>query len=193
MDSPLFVLQLGIAVVVILLIAGSTIRYALRATRSGAEPLIRASCQKLKLGWYQLNIAVANRAPYGLVVDELRRVRPRSARLMDPIVSVSTRKGNFQVWSDPATDKAKTSIPLDMAIAAHEIDHGGVAPGSEVQITAWLFLPEDSDPLNLLLELALFDGGDNLRSYRFGVLRETSAATQKQATGRHRTLSPRRG
>jgi hypothetical protein len=112
---------------------------------------------------------------------------------MDPIVSVSTRKGNFQVWSDPATDKAKTSIPLDMAIAAHEIDHGGVAPGSEVQITAWLFLPEDSDPLDLLLELALFDGGDNLRSYRFGVLRETSAATQKQATGRHRTPSPRRG
>lgn len=190
--NSLFVLQLGIAVVVILLIAGSTIRYALRATRSDAEPLIRASCQKLKLGWYQLNIAVTNRAPYGLVVDELSRVRPRSARLMDPIVSVATRKGNFQVWSDPATDKAKTSIPLDVAIAAHEMHHGGVAPGSAVQITAWLFLPNDSDPLDLLLELALFDRGDNLRCYRFGVLRETSAVTQKQATGRHRTPSPRR-
>ena len=165
----------------------------MRATRTGAEPLIRASCPEAEVGWYQLNIAVANRAPYRLVVDELRRVRPRSARLMDPIVSVSTRKGNFQVWSDPATDKAKTSIPLDMAIAAHEIDHGGVAPGSEAQITAWLFLPEDSDPLDLLLELALFDGGDNLRSYRFGVLRETSAATQNRQRRRHRTSSPRRG
>jgi hypothetical protein len=62
-----------------------------------------------------------------------------------------------------------------------------------VQITAWLFLPEDGDPLDLLLELALYDGGDNLRCYRFGVLRETSAATQKQATGRNRASLPRRG
>src|ERR1700752_3703090 len=137
MDS-LFILQLGIAVVVIVLIAASTVRFALRAIRTGAEPVIRANCRKLKEGWYQLNIAVANRAPYGLVVDELKRLRPRSARLMSPIQSVSTRKGDFQVWSDPTTDKPKASIPLDLAIAAHEQHHGGVAPRSEAHITARL-------------------------------------------------------
>ena len=60
---------------------------------------------------------------------------------MSPIQSVSTRKGDFQVWSDPATDKPKISIPLDLAIAAHEQHQGGVAPRSEAHITAWLFLP----------------------------------------------------
>jgi hypothetical protein len=65
MDSSLFVFQLGIAVVVIVLIAASTVRFALRSTRTGAEPQIKANAQKLKQGWYQLNIAVANRAPYG--------------------------------------------------------------------------------------------------------------------------------
>ena len=173
--------------VVILLIAVSTFSFAMRATRTGAEPIIRANSQKLQDGWYQINIAVANRAPYGLVVDELRRVRPRSARLMAPIRSVSTRQGNFQVWSDPSTDKATTSIPLDIAIAAHELQHGGVVPGSEAQITAWLFLPDDSDPTELLLELALFDGSDNLRSYRFGVMREVGPVTRRAARS-----SPRR-
>jgi hypothetical protein len=184
MDSSLFIIQLGIAVVVILLIAASTVRFALRATRAGAEPVIRASSQKLKKGWYQLTIAVANRAPYGLVVDELRRVRPRSARLMAPIKSVSTRKGHFQVWADPSTDKATISIPLDVAIGAHEARHGGVLPGSEAQITAWLFMPEDRDPTELALELAVYDGGDNLRCYRFGVLRETLPATHRHAPTR---------
>jgi hypothetical protein len=186
MDSSL-ILQLGIAVVVIVLIAASTVRFALRSTRTGAEPVIRANAQKLKDGWYQLNIAVANRAPYGLVVDELKRVRPRSARLMSPIQSVSTRQGDFQVWSDPATDKPKTSIPLDLAIAAHDEDRGGVAPRSEAQISVWLFLPDGSDPTDLELELALFDGGDNLRSYRFGVMREVGPVTHRQAKS-----SPRR-
>jgi len=181
MDS-LFFLQLGIAVVVVVLIAASTVRFALRSTRTGAEPIIRANVQKLKQGWYQLSIAVANRAPYGLVVDELKRIRPRSARLMSPIQSVSTRRGDFQVWSDPTTDKPKTSIPLDIAIAAHEEHHGGVAPRSEAHITAWLFLPDGSDPTELLLELALFDGGDNLRAYRFGVMREVGLVTRKRGS-----------
>lgn len=174
MDS-LFILQLGVAVVVIALIAASTIKFALRSTWTGAEPVIRANCQKLKEGWYQLNIAVANRAPYGLVVDGLKRVRPRSARLMSPIQSVSTRTGDFQVWSDPTTDKPRTGIPLDIAIAAHE-QHHGVAPRSEAQITAWLFLPDGSDPTELELELAVLDGGDRFRSYRFGVMREVGPA-----------------
>ena len=181
MDS-LFAVQLGIAVVVILLIAVSTVRFALRSTRTGSEPIIKANSQKLQEGWYQINIAVANRAPYGLVVDELRRVRPRTARLMAPIRSVSTRQGSFQVWSDPATDKATTSIPLDIAIAAHELQHGGVVPGSEAQITAWLFLPDGGDPTELLLELAVFDGSDNLRSFQFGVMREVGPVTRRQAS-----------
>jgi hypothetical protein len=179
MDSSLNV-QLGIAVVVIVLIAASTVRFALRSTRTGAEPVIRANARKLKPGWYQLNIAVANRAPYALVIDELKRLRPRSARLMSPIQSVSTRKGDFQVWSDPATDKPKTSIPLDLAVAAHEQHHGGVAPRSEAHITAWLFLPDGTDPIDLELELGVLDGGDHLRSYRFGVMREAGPATRGQ-------------
>jgi hypothetical protein len=71
MDS-LFILQLGIAVVVIVLIAASTVRFALRSSRTDAEPVIRANARKLKEGWYQLSIAIANHAPYGLVVDELK-------------------------------------------------------------------------------------------------------------------------
>ena len=188
MDS-LFALQLGVAVVVILLIAVSTFRFAMRTTRTGAEPIIRANSQKLQEGWYQINVAVANRAPYGLVVDELRRVRPRSARLLAPIRSVSTRRGHFQVWADPSTDKATTSIPLDIAITAHEQHHGGVAPRSEAQITAWLFLPEGIDPTELELELAVLDGGDHPRSYRFGVTREVGPATRRQA----KSSPPRHG
>lgn len=179
MDSSL-ILQLGIAVMVIVLIAASTVRFALRSSRTGAEPVIRANARKLREGWYQLSIAVANRAPYGVVVDELKRIRPRSARLMSPIQSVSTRKGDFQVWSDPATDKPKISIPLDLVIAAHE-QHGGVAPRSEAHITAWLFLPDGGDPTELELELAVLDGGDHLRAYRFGVMREVGLASQRQA------------
>jgi hypothetical protein len=186
MDSSL-ILQLGIAVVVVVLIAASTIRFALRSPRTGAEPVIRANAQKLKEGWYQLNIAVANRAPYGLVVDELKRVRPRSARLMSPIQSVSTRQGDFQVWSDPTTDRAKTSIPLDIAIAAHEEHRGGVVPRSEAQISVRLFLADGTDPTELELELALFDGGENLRAYRFGVMREVGPVTYRQVKS-----SPRR-
>jgi hypothetical protein len=61
-----------------------------------------------------------------------------------------------------------------------------VAPGSEAQITAWLFLP-GGDPTDLLLELAVLDGGDNLRNYRFGVTREVGPATHRPARA-----SPRR-
>jgi hypothetical protein len=42
MDSSL-ILQLGIAVVVIVLIAASTIKFALRSTRTGAEPVFKAN------------------------------------------------------------------------------------------------------------------------------------------------------
>ena len=164
--SP-FTLQLGIAVVLILIVAVSTLIYALKSRRAGAPPVIRASCQRLKAGWYQVHIAVSNQAPYGVVIDELRRVRPRSARLMAPVSSVSTRKGEFQVWSDPTTDRARTSIPLDLALGPNEAKAGAVSRAAEAHTTAWLFLPDDADPSETVLELALIDGSDHLRAYRF--------------------------
>jgi hypothetical protein len=172
MDSSYFALQLAIAVALILLVAASTIRFAVRAARAGAEPIIRASFKKLQKGWYQVHIAIANQAPYGVAIDELRRVRPRAARLMAPIKSVNTRQGAFQVWSHPSTDKATTSIPLDLTLGPHEARPGTVSRPSEGHVTAWLFLPGDSNPAELTLELALFDGSDNLRCHRFGATRE---------------------
>lgn len=175
MNASFFSLQLGIAVALVVLVAASTIRFVVRAKRAGAEPIIRATFRELQKGWYQVHVAVANQAPYGVVVDELRRVRPRSARLMAPIKSVSTRKGEFQVWSHPTTDKATTSIPLDLTLGPHEARAGTVSRDSEGQVTAWLFLPENCDPADLTLELALFDGRDNLRCHRFNAVREANA------------------
>lgn len=171
MDNWLFALQLGVVVTVVVLIAGWTVSYALRAARVGAPPAIRASFRELQKGWYQLQIAVANRAPYGVIVDELRRVRPRSARLLAPIKQVSTRKGEFQVWSHPSTDKATPSIPLDLALGPHEAHSGTVARAAGGQVTAWLFLPEDSDPAGVTLELAVLDGAGHLRRHRFDATR----------------------
>jgi hypothetical protein len=168
--SP-FAIQLGIAIGLVLAIAASTLSFALRARKAGAEPVIRATCKELK-GWYQVQIAVANQAPYAVIVDELRRVRPRAARLMAPIKQVSTRQGEFQVWSDPASDKARTSIPLDLALGPNEARAGAVARAPEAHTTAWLFFPEQFDPAELVLELAFLDGSDHLRSYRFNVTPE---------------------
>ena len=175
MNGSFFSLELGIAVALILLVAASTIRFALRSTRAGAEPIIRASIKELQKGWHQVHITIANQAPYAMVVDELKRVRPRSARLMAPIRSVSTRKGDFQVWSHPTTDKATTSIPLDLTLGPHEARAGTVSRASEGYVTAWLFLPENSEPEDLVLELALPDREGHLRRYRFNVGREPSA------------------
>jgi hypothetical protein len=172
MNGSIFALQLGIAVALILVVAASTVRFALRSTRAGAEPIIRASVKELQKGWHQVHIAIANQAPYAMVVDELKRVRPRAARLMAPIRSVSTRKGDFQVWSHPTTDKATTSIPLDLALGPHEARAGAVSRAAQGRVTAWLFLPEDSDPLDLVLELAFLDGEGHLRRHRFTATRE---------------------
>jgi hypothetical protein len=169
--SP-FAIQLGIAIGLVLAIAASTLSFALRARKAGAEPVISATCRKLKTGWYQVQIAVANQAPYGVIVDELRRVRPRAARLMAPIKQVTTREGEFQVWADPATDKARTSIPLDLALEPNETRASAVSRAPEAHTTAWLFLPEQFDPAELVLELAFIDGSDRLRSYRFNVTPE---------------------
>lgn len=55
----------------------------------------------------------------------------------------------------------------------HESWSSIASPGPEAQITAWVFLPEGSNPERLTLELVLKDGGDNLRRYRFTAAPET--------------------
>jgi hypothetical protein len=182
-----FYLQLTVVVALILLIVASTLRFAWRASRSGPEPLIRASFKELQKGWYQVQLAVANQAPYAVVVDELRRVRPRAARLMAPIKSVSTRKGDFQVWSHPSTDKATASIPLDLRLGPQEARAGAVSRAAEGQVTAWLFLPEESAPAELVLELVFIDQEDHLRRCRVTASREAHSLPQ-----RHAPSSPRR-
>ena len=172
MNDWVFALQLGVVLVVVLAIAVSTIGFAFRSSRAGAEPIIKASFRKLQTGWFQLHVSIANQAPYAVVVDELKRVKPRAARLMAPIKQVSTRKGEFQVWSHPTTDKATTSIPLDLHLGPHEARDGAVARASQEQVTVWLFLPEDLNPLDVTLELAVLDHAGALRRYRVTAKRE---------------------
>jgi hypothetical protein len=90
--SP-FAFELAVAIVLILAVAAWTLSFVLRAGEGGAEPIIRARAKELQKGWYQVDMRIANRAPYGMTGVSLRRVRPRAARLMAPITSVSTRKG----------------------------------------------------------------------------------------------------
>ena len=101
--------------------------------QKGEPPIIRASLKELQKGWYQLSITVINRLPYQLFGVSLRRIRPRSARLMAPIISVSTKQGDFQVWSNPAVDKLTTTIPLDIALGAHEARQAGVLADSQTR------------------------------------------------------------
>lgn len=84
---------------------------------------------------------------------------------MAPIKQVSTRKGEFQVWSHPTTDKATTSIPLDLHLGPHEARAGTVRAAQE-QVTAWLFLPADLNPLDVTLELVVLDRAGPHRRYR---------------------------
>lgn len=172
MNAALSIIELGIVAGLILLIAAATMWFASRGGRAGSEPIIKASFKELQKGWYQVSLTVTNRAPYRLVGVSLRRVRPRSARLMAPIKSVRTRDGDFQVWSDPATDRPATTIPLDLVLGPQEEQHAVASLKSEAHTTAWLFLPEKSDPVQLTLELALRDGANNLRRYRFIAARE---------------------
>ncbi len=169
MNVSLFAVQLAVVVILLLAVAGWTASFLLRAGEGTAEPIIRARAKELQKGWYQVDMRIANRAPYGLTGISLRRVRPRAARLMAPITSVSTRKGDFQVWSDPSTDSPKTSIPLHLEVGPHEGRHGITTPGAEAQATAWLFLPDKLDVSEATLELAFVDRARNLRRFKFGV------------------------
>ncbi|HMK41365.1 MAG TPA: hypothetical protein VK451_07370 [Methyloceanibacter sp.] len=166
--SP-FIIQLAVVVVLVLAVAAWTLSFVLRGEEGGAGPIIKARAKKLQKGWYQLDMRIANRAPYRLTGLALRRVRPRAARLMAPITSVSTPKGDFQVWSDPSTDNRRTSISLHFEIGPHEERHGFAAQGVEAHATAWLFLPEGREISELALELAFVDRAKNLRRFRFGV------------------------
>jgi hypothetical protein len=167
MNASFSIIELGIVAALILLIAAAALWFISRGGRAGAEPIIKASFTELQKGWYQVGLTVTNRAPYRLVGVSLRRLRPRSARLMAPIKSVRTRDGDFQVWSDPTVDRPATTIPLDLVLGPQEEQHGVASLKSEAHTTAWLFLPEKSDPAELTLELALRDGGGHLRRYRF--------------------------
>jgi hypothetical protein len=82
---------------------------------------------------------------------------------MAPIKQVSTRKGEFQVWSHPTTDTATTSIPLDLHLGPHEARDGTVAPVSQEQVTVWL---------DVTLELAVLDHAGQLRRHRVIAKRE---------------------
>ena len=169
--SP-FATLLGIVVVMVLVTSALAMSFAVRAKRGALQPLIRASFKRLREGWYQASITVTNRSPGILVGMSLRRVRPRSARLMAPITAVSTREGDFQVWSDPATDKPATTIPLGLVIAPREARDDGVARGTEAVATAWVFVPGKTEPAELVLELTLTDGEDHLRRYRVVAIRD---------------------
>lgn len=173
--SP-FVIQLAIVIVVVLGVAAWTLRFALRAGEGdAAEPIIRARAKELQDGWYQVDMGISNRAPYGLSGVLLRRVRPRSARLMAPISSVSTRKGRFQVWSDPNVDDPATSIPIHVEVGPHEGRLGFAAPGAEAHTTAWLFLPDGRNVADLTLELSLVDRARNVRLFKLASLSSARA------------------
>jgi hypothetical protein len=172
MTAPPFAVELAIVALLLVAIAAWVLRFAFYARGAGAPPVIRASLRKLKTGWYQVSMTVTNRAPYALLGVSLRRVRPNAARLLAPIIAVNTKEGDFQVWSDPAIDKATTTIPLDLVVGPREHPHGVVSLRSEAQAAAWLFLPEGTAPEPVTLELTLREDGDKLRRHRFDVTPE---------------------
>jgi hypothetical protein len=139
---------------------------ALRAGRPHLEPLISASFRQLREGWYQADFTFINRSSATLAAVELRRLRPSSARLMAPITSVSTREGDFQVWSDPHADRTSIAIPLQIIVPPREARGDGSALGSETKAAIWVFLPERANPAELVFELSMRDGRDKLRRYR---------------------------
>jgi hypothetical protein len=169
--SP-FATLLGIVMVLVFVTSALAMSFAVRARRGALQPLIRASFKRLREGWYQASITITNRSPGILVGVSLRRVRPRSARLMAPATAVSSAEGDFQVWSDPATDMAATAIPLNLVIAPREALDDGVARGTEAGTTAWVFVPGKTEPAELVLELDLTDGEARLRRYRLVATRD---------------------
>jgi hypothetical protein len=146
-------------------LAAALLWLALRKRPQGAPPLIAARYVWLREGWYQIDMRVINRAPSALGGVSLRCLRPRRARLMAPAKSVSSKDYDFQIWSDPESDKPRKSIPLDFVVAPHEAPLDAASPGSEAHPTAWLFLPGKQAPGDVLLELTLRDVKGKLHRY----------------------------
>ena len=168
MDPSVFMLQPYVVVATMVSVLVAAIAWlAFRARKKGEPPIITASLKELQKGWYQLSITVINRLPYQLFGVSLRRIRPRSARLMAPII----KQGDFQVWSNPAVDKLTTTIPLDIALGPQEARQAGVLADSQTQTTVWVFLSKKSDARSLIFDLTLSDGEQNLRRCRFAVTR----------------------
>ena len=168
MTESLSPLQLAILVGPILF-AAFVILLAFRASRPGADPIIKASVKELREGLYQVGLTVTNRAPYSLVGVSLRRVRPTSARPMAPITSVRTRDGDFQVWSDPASIAAPRPFPSTWLSDRTRVG----SPFATADTAVWLFLPKQRELARLTLELAMRAGGKRLRRYRFNVTLES--------------------
>jgi len=156
------VIELAVIVGVALL-AALLLWLALRRRPQAAPPLIAARYLQLREGWYQIDMRVINRGPVALGGVSLCCLRPRSARLMAPVKSVSTKDYDFQVWSDPESDKPEKSIPLDFVVGPQHTPEGG--PAGEAHPSCWLFLPGKQPPPEVALELTLRDGGGKLYRY----------------------------
>ncbi len=148
-----------------ILLAALVVWLGLLRRPEGVAPLVGASHVELRPGWYQVNLRLVNRAAYALGGVSLRCVKPRSARLLAPITSLSTKEGDFQTWSDPATDKAAKSMPLDFILWPHEAQKGATSLAFEAHPTAWLFLAGSKPPGEILLELTLRDGEGKIYCY----------------------------
>jgi hypothetical protein len=163
--SP-FATDLILAGILTLLVSLLALEIYFSATQRPLQPVIQASAKRLRDGWYQATITMTNRSPHVLSAVSLRRVKPRSARLMAPIGSLSTDDGDFQVWSDPANDRRSTSIPLDIALDSR-------LGTDEARLIVWIFLPEKAEAAELVLELTMSDAEEKLRRYRLVARRET--------------------
>jgi hypothetical protein len=157
------VFAFSIVAAVVLAVGGWAAWVSLRHTKNDKEPIITATLNELHKGWYHVTISVTNRRPHGFVAISLRRVSPRSVRILAPVTSVSTKEGDFQVWSDPASDRPATTIPLDTMIRPYQARQE-VAPNCQSQISAWLFVPKIRANGRVTLELTLV--GPDERSYR---------------------------
>jgi hypothetical protein len=163
--SP-FATDLILAGILTLLVSLLALEIYFSAKQRPVQPIIQASAKHLRDGWYQATITMTNRSPHVLSAVSLRRVRPRAARLMAPVSSLSTDDGDFQVWSDPSNDKRSTSIPLDITLDSR-------LGNNEARLLVWIFLPEKAAAAELVLELTLSDEEEKLRRYRLVARRET--------------------
>lgn len=173
-------MQLSSSLVIWLLLAASVVFgavawFAYRARQVGVTPLVAASHVLLRQGWYQINLRVINRAAYALGGVSLRCLKPRRARLLAPISSVSLKEGDFQIWADPETDKPVRTIALDFVIGPHGTAPGAETFAAEAHPTAWLFLTGKKPAGDVLLELTLRDGQGRL--YRYELTSKPQAAS----------------